>query len=453
MADLVLAIDQGTTGTTVFVIDAAGRIRGRAYREIRQYYPRPGWVEHDAEEIARSVVSLSRAALRAARAGSGDLRAIGITNQRETFVVWERRSGKPVHRAIVWQCRRSAAICDALQEYEQEVAERTGLLIDPYFSGTKLKWLLDENPKLRIRAARGDLCFGTIETWLIYRLSGGSNFLTDYTNASRTMMFNLARMDWDDEMLRMLNVPREMLPLPVSSRGPLAETTAKSIGSRPIPIGAAIGDQQSALFGQSGVNRGDAKVTYGTGAFLLMNTGAERITSRNRLITTSALGPNGEPTFALEGSVFVAGAAIQWLRDGLRLIERAPDSLAHARKSSDRASVYMVPAFVGLGAPYWDAAAQGAIVGITRGTTHSDIVRAALDAIAYQVRDVIDAMEKDTGASIQELRADGGASANPYLMQFQADILGKAVRRPRMVETTALGAAMLAGLASGIWSG
>jgi len=452
MADLIVAIDQGTTGTTVFVIDASGKIRARAYREIRQFYPRPGWVEHDPEEIYRTTLALTKSAIAKARAKSGDISGIGITNQRETFVVWERKSARPVHRAIVWQCRRSAEICAALRERESEVVRRTGLLVDPYFSGTKLKWLLDERPELRERAARGELCFGTIDTWLIFRLSRGAGFVTDYTNASRTMLLNLARLDWDDEMLAMLEVPRAMLPAAVSSRGPLAEAAAGTIGARAIPIAAVIGDQQSALFGQGAVNPGDSKATYGTGAFLLMNTGREQVASHNRLLTTAALGPEGAPAYALEGSVFIAGAAIQWLRDGLGLIRRAPDSLALARKSRDRSQPYMVPAFVGLGAPHWDPAARGAIVGITRGTTRADIVRAALDSIAYQVRDVILAMESDTGRPMPELRADGGAAANPYLMQFQADILGKPVRRPAMTETTALGAAMLAGLATGVWA-
>jgi len=452
MADLILSIDQGTTGTTVFVIDARGKIRGRAYREIRQFYPRPGWVEHDPEEIFRSTVALAKAAIAKARAGAGDIRAIGITNQRETFVVWERRSGRPVHRAIVWQCRRSAAICDALRERESEVAARTGLLLDPYFSGTKLKWLLDERPELRARAERGELCFGTIDTWLIFRLSRGAGFVTDYTNASRTMMLNLARLEWDAEMLAMLEVPRAMLPAAVSSRGPLAEAAAGTIGARAIPIAAVIGDQQAALFGQGAVNPGESKATYGTGAFLLMNTGGEPVVSHHRLLTTAALGREGAPAYALEGSVFVAGAAIQWLRDGLGLIRTAPESLGLARKSRDRSQPYLVPAFVGLGAPYWDPAARGAIVGITRGTTRADIVRAALDSIAYQVRDVIIAMEADTARPMVELRADGGAAGNPYLMQFQADLLDKPVRRPAIAETTALGAAMLAGLATGVWA-
>ncbi len=319
MADLILAIDQGTTGTTVFVIDARGKIRGRAYGEIRQFYPKPGWVEHDPEEIYRSAVTLAKKALKAARVGVADIAAIGITNQRETFVVWERKSGRPVYRAIVWQCRRSVEICRRLADHESEVSARTGLLLDPYFSGTKVKWLLDAKPELRKRAARGELCFGTIDTWLIFRLSGGAAFVTDYTNASRTMLFNLEHHTWDEEMLRMLDVPAEMLPGAIGSRGPFAEAAAGIIGNRAIPIGAVIGDQQSALFGQRAVKPGHSKSTYGTGAFLLMmHTGNQRVASRNRLLTTAALGPQGEIAYALEGSVFIAGAAIQWLRDGRR---------------------------------------------------------------------------------------------------------------------------------------
>jgi glycerol kinase len=451
MAHAVLAIDQGTTGTTVFVLDEAGRIRGRAYGEIRQFYPQPGWVEHDPEEIYRSVIRLSGKAIAAAKVRPADVSAIGITNQRETFVVWERKSGRPVHRAIVWQCRRSAEICDRLRDHEAEVTRRTGLLLDPYFSGTKLKWLLDAQPALRKRAARGELCFGTIETWLIYKLSRGSAFVTDYTNASRTMLFNLEERQWDGAMLAMLGVPAEMLPTPVSSRGPLAEAAAGTIAARPIAIGAAIGDQQSALYGQGAVKAGQAKSTYGTGAFLLMHTGAVPVESRNRLLTTAALGAGGEPVYALEGSVFIAGAAVQWLRDGLKLVDKASQTLALARRSKHRDQPYVVPAFVGLGAPWWDSGARGAILGITRGTSVADLVRATLDSIAYQVLDVLLAMEADTGRHLSELRVDGGAAANDYLMQFQADLLARPVRRPKIAETTALGAAMLAGLATGVW--
>jgi len=451
MAEAVLAIDQGTTGTTAMVLDGRGRILGRAYGEIRQFYPRPGWVEHDPEQIYRSVVRLGRQAIAASRIRPAGIGAMGITNQRETFVVWERRSGRPVHRAIVWQCRRSAAICAALARREPEVRRRTGLLIDPYFSGTKLKWLLDSDRTLRRRAARGELCFGTIDCWLIFRLSRGAAFVTDFTNASRTMMLNLKQRTWDAAMLRMLGVPPAMLPEPVSSRGPLAEAAGGTFGPRAIPIGAVIGDQQAALFGQRAVSPGAAKATYGTGAFLLMHTGQRAVASRNRLLTTAALGPAGEPAYALEGSVFIAGAAIQWLRDEMRMLAAAAESEKLARLSRDRSQPYLVPAFVGLGAPYWDAGARGAIVGITRGTNRADVVRAALDSIAYQVRDALAAMEKDSGRRVRELRVDGGATANGYLMQFQADVLGRPVRRAKMAETTALGAAMLAGLAAGLW--
>ncbi len=451
MAEAVLAIDQGTTGTTAMVLDGRGRILGRAYGEIRQFYPRPGWVEHDPEQLYRSVVRLGRQAIAASRIRPAGIGAVGITNQRETFVVWERHSARPVHRAIVWQCRRSAAICAALAQREAEVRRRTGLLIDPYFSGTKLKWLLDSDRSLRRRAARGELCFGTIDSWLIFRLTRGGAFVTDFTNASRTMMLNLKERTWDPAMLRMLGVPAAMLPAPVSSRGPLAEAVAGMFGPRAIPIGAVIGDQQSALYGQRAVSPGAAKATYGTGAFLLMHTGDRAVTSRNRLLTTTALGPTGEPAYALEGSVFIAGAAIQWLRDEMRIIATSAESEKLARSSRDRSQLYLVPAFVGLGAPYWDAGARGAIVGITRGTNRADVVRAALDSIAYQVRDALAAMEKDSGRRVNELRVDGGATANGYLMQFQADVLGRPVRRPKMAETTVLGAAMLAGLACGLW--
>ncbi|MBI3758394.1 MAG: glycerol kinase GlpK [Deltaproteobacteria bacterium] len=433
------------------VIDTSGRIRTRAFGEVRQYYPHPGWVEHDADQIYRSVVKLGRAALAKARIRAGDLAGIGITNQRETFVVWERKTGRPVHRAIVWQCRRSAEICERLRDREDEVTARTGLLVDPYFSGTKLKWLLDQDPAMRKRARRGELCFGTIDTWLIFKLSRGDTFVTDFTNASRTLMFNLDRLEWDSAMIEMLGVPPEMLPTPVPSRGPLAEAVKGIFGNRTIPIAASIGDQQSALFGQGGIAAGAAKVTYGTGAFLLMHTGKARPHSHNRLVSTVALGPAGEPAYALEGSVFIAGAAVQWLRDELKLITKSSEAHALAARSIDRTTPYFVPAFVGLGAPYWDSAARGAIFGLTRGTNRADLVRATLDSIAYQVNDVLVAMEKDSGNRIADLRVDGGAAANDYLMQFQADLFERPVRRPAMRETTALGAAILAGLAVGLW--
>jgi len=451
MPECVLAIDQGTTGTTVLVLDARGRIRGRAYGEIRQHYPRPGWVEHDADEIYRSVVRLSRQAIADARVDVAAIASIGIANQRETFVVWERKNGRPLYRAIVWQCRRSTEICERLREQEAEVTRRTGLLVDPYFSGTKLKWLLDHERGLRRRGERGEICFGTIESWLIYKLSRGDAFVSDFTNASRTLLLNLESRAWDEVMCDKMDVPPAMLPQPVSSRGPLCETASGTIGARHIPIGAAIGDQQAALFGNGCVGVGDAKVTYGTGAFLLMHTGTERADSRNRLLTTLALGKAGEPAFALEGSVFIAGAAVQWLRDQLGLIAKSSDTLALARKSHHRSELYVVPAFVGLGAPYWDSRARGAIMGITPDTNRADVVRATLDSIGYQVRDVVMAMESDTDRRIAELRVDGGAATNDYLMQFQADLLQCPVRRPRMAETTALGAAILAGVAAGIW--
>ena len=451
MPEFVLAIDQGTTGTTVLLLDARGKIRGRAYGEIQQHYPRPGWVEHDADEIYRSVVGLSRRAIAGARIDAAAIASVGITNQRETFVVWERKNGRPLYRAIVWQCRRSTEICEGLREQEAEVTRRTGLLIDPYFSGTKLKWLLDNQRGLRRRAERGEICFGTVESWLIYRLSHGAAFISDFTNASRTLLLNLESRAWDEVMCGELGVPLEMLPQPVSSRGPLCEAEPGTIAARPIPIGAAIGDQQSALFGQGCVTAGDVKVTYGTGAFLLMHTETERVDSRNRLLTTLALGKAGEPAFALEGSVFVAGAAVRWLRDQLGLIAKSSDTLALARKSRGRSELYVVPAFVGLGAPYWDSRARGAIVGITPDSNRADLVRATLDSICYQVHDVVTAMENDSGRRIGELSVDGGASANDYLMQFQADLLQCPVRRPRMGETTALGAGLLAGIAAGVW--
>ena len=451
MAKYVLAVDQGTTGTTAMVVDADGRIRGRAYGEIRQFYPRPGWVEHDPEEIYRSVIRQARAALNAAHVKPGELAAIGITNQRETFAVWERSSGRPLHRAIVWQCRRSAEICERLRQRESEVTQRTGLLIDPYFSGTKLKWLLDHNRPLLRRASRGEVCFGTIDSWLIFKLSRGAAFVTDFTNASRTMLMNLEQRQWDPAMLEMLGVPDTMLPHLIESRGPLAEAARGTITDQAVPICAAIGDQQSALFGQGCVRPGDAKVTYGTGAFLLAFVGQQRPHSQSRLLATAALGAQGEPALALEGSVFIAGAVIQWLRDELKMIGRSADSLALARQSRDRTQPYLVPAFVGLGAPHWDSEARGAILGITRGTTRADIVRSALDSIAFQVHDVVKAMEQDIGSQFSKLRVDGGAAANDYLLQFQADLIGRPVTRPQIAETTVLGAALLAGLAAGIW--
>ncbi|HXR26201.1 MAG TPA: glycerol kinase GlpK, partial [Candidatus Binataceae bacterium] len=385
------------------------------------------------------------------RVKARELATVGLTNQRETFVVWERATGRPLYHAIVWQCRRSAAICDELRPHEAEISARTGLLVDPYFSGTKLKWLLDQDRTLRRRAARRELCFGTIDSWLVFKLSRGAAFMTDFTNASRTMLMNLEQRTWDPAMVELLGVPDSLLPRLVASRGPLAEAARGMFGDGPVPIGAVIGDQQAALYGQGCVRAGETKVTYGTGAFLLTHTGERRVESRNRLLATAALDARGAPAYALEGSVFIAGAALQWLRDEVGLIAKSADSLTLARQSRDRTQPYVVPAFVGLGAPYWDSAARGAILGLTRGTTRADIVRATLDSIAYQVHDVIAAMAKDLGRPIRTLRVDGGAAANDYLMQFQADLMGCSITRPKMTETTALGAGLLAGLATGVW--
>ncbi|MBF6570470.1 MAG: glycerol kinase GlpK [Candidatus Binataceae bacterium] len=459
MTGLVLAIDQGTSGTTAMVLGPDGKVMGRGYREIAQSYPRPGWVEQDPEEIYQSAIVATRSAIKRGRIGGRDIAAVGITNQRETFVVWERASGRPVFPAIVWQCRRSAEICRHLASREPEITRRTGLVVDPYFSGTKLKWLLDANPKLRRAAGRGELCFGTVDSWLVFRLSRGAAFVTDFTNASRTMLFDLKRKAWDAGMLKLLGVPHEMLPTAIESRGEpggashesIAEAAAGTLTPRAIPICALIGDQQSAMYGQGCVRAGDAKATYGTGAFLLIHTGERLVRSRQRLITTLTLDPEGRPAYALEGSVFIAGAAVQWLRDELGLIRKASDTLRFAEQSAGPSQPYLVPAFVGLGAPYWDSEARGAIVGITRGTTRADIIRAALDAIAYQVVDVMRAMERDIGTGIGELRVDGGAAANNYLMQFQADVLDRRIRRPSNTEATAMGAAMLAGVSAGLW--
>jgi glycerol kinase len=451
----VAAIDQGTTGTTVLVLDARGRVAGRAYREFTQHYPKPGWVEHDADEIWTVTLGVLRQACRKAGARGRNLAAIGITNQRETVVVWERRTGKPVHRAIVWQDRRTAARCDTLrgQGAEDLIRRKTGLVLDPYFSGTKLEWLLRESPKagrLRERAERGELCFGTIDAWLIFKLTGGAVHATDPTNASRTLLYDIHRLDWDDELCRLLGVPRGMLPDVRPSSGSFGETTPDVLGT-PVPIAGVAGDQQSALFGQGCVEAGSAKNTYGTGCFLLMHTGAQAVTSEHGLLTTVACDAAGKPAYALEGAVFVAGAAIQWLRDGLGLLKKAAESERLAKSVDSTLGVHLVPAFVGLGAPYWDAGARGALLGLTRGVTRSHVVRAALESLAYQTRDVVDAMAADAGKALSELRVDGGAAANDFLMQFQADVLGVPVERPKLVETTAMGAAALAGLGVGFW--
>ncbi|HEX2166238.1 MAG TPA: glycerol kinase GlpK [Longimicrobiales bacterium] len=449
----VLAIDQGTTGSTCLVLDEHCRLIGRAYSEFTQHFPKPGWVEHDASEIWDVTRRMAREAIaEAQRNGNVEIAGIGITNQRETVVVWDRQTGEPVHNAIVWQDRRTAARCRELKEEGREewVRERTGLVIDPYFSGTKLEWLLRSDDSLRKRAESGELAAGTIDSWLIFKLTGGAAHVTDPTNASRTLLYNIDRLEWDDELLSLFGVPRAMLPEVRHSAEVYGESTADSIGVT-LPVAGIAGDQQAALFGQGCVTAGRAKNTYGTGAFLLMNTGGERVASECGLLTTVACGPKGEPCYALEGSIFVAGAAVQWLRDGLGIIERAEETAELAATIDSNDGVYLVPAFVGLGAPHWNAEARGTIVGITRGTKRAHLVRAALESMAYSTNDVLRAMEQDSGITATELGIDGGASLNDWLAQFQSDVIGLPVRRPAMVETTALGAAGLAGIATGVW--
>jgi glycerol kinase len=450
MKRAILAIDQGTTGSTALVFDSTGRVLGRGYSEFTQFYPKPGWVEHDPEEIWKVTLKVIRAALRAAKLAAGDLAAVGITNQRETVVLWDRRTGQPVHRAVVWQDRRGAAICEHLRAAGAEtlIRDKTGLVIDPYFSGTKVKWLFDNVRGLGKRAAH--LAFGTIDSWLIWKLSGGRAHLTDYTNASRTLLYDIHARRWDAELLSLLGVPGEILPEVVPSSGVVAMTDRQVFGGE-VPIAGIAGDQQAALFGQGCFDPGLVKNTYGTGCFVLMYTGAAAVRSRQGLLTTIACAADGSPAYALEGSVFVAGAAIQWLRDGLGLLRSAKESEVLARQVDSTLGVYLVPAFVGLGAPYWDAEARGALVGLTRGVGRAHVVRAALESLAYQTRDVVDTMAVESGRSLAGMRVDGGAAANDFLMQFQADILGVAVDRPKLVETTALGAALLAGRGVGLW--
>ncbi|HTK30894.1 MAG TPA: glycerol kinase GlpK [Candidatus Saccharimonadaceae bacterium] len=451
---LVLAIDQGTTGSTALLLDAKGVARGRGYAELPQHFPKPGWVEHDGEEIWRSVHRAVVGALRQARANANNIVAIGITNQRETTLLWDRATGKPIARAIVWQDRRTAPRCDALRRagLESDVRRRTGLVLDPYFSATKLEWLLAHVKGARQRARRGALAFGTIDSWLIWKLTGGVTHATDATNASRTMLFNIGARHWDAELLARFAVPPSVLPDVRASSGPFGVT--RGLGWMPdgVPIAGVAGDQQAALFGQGCVTAGSSKNTYGTGCFLLFHTGARRLASRAGLLTTIACGPAGEVAYALEGSVFVAGAALQWLRDGLGLIARAADSEAMAKRVADSGGVVLVPAFVGLGAPYWRADVRGALLGLTRGTTKDHVARATLESLAFQSRDLVDAMARDAGGRVRSLRVDGGASANDWLMQYQADLLGIPVERPRVIETTALGAGLLAGLGVGLWS-
>lgn len=449
----VLAIDQGTTGTTVLLIDQKGQVAGRGYREITQYYPKPGWVEHDPEEIWQNTLSAADAAIRSADVQKGQIAAVGITNQRETSIVWDRRSGKPVYKAIVWQCRRTAEMCEGLRErgFSEKIKSKTGLIIDPYFSATKLAWILDNVKEARNAAQRGDLLFGTIDTWLLWKLTNGDIHATDYTNASRTMLFNIHSLKWDEEILEELNIPTAMLPEVRLSSGHFGFVNYGNGLLDGVTIAGDAGDQQAALFGQACFHPGSIKNTYGTGCFLILNTGEEAISSEHGLLTTIACGPGSSPVYALEGSIFIAGAAVQWLRDELGIISHASETEPLAGSVPDTGGVYVVPAFAGLGAPYWDADARGAILGITRGTGREHIVRAVLESIAYQTTEVMDAMRSDSGQEIRQLRVDGGASANNFLMQFQSDVLGMEVNRPVVSETTALGVAFLAGLAVGFW--
>ena len=453
MEKYILAIDQGTTSSRAILFDHKSAIISQAQKEFPQYFDKPGWVAHDAEEIWESVVWVCREAMRLAGIEADQIAGIGITNQRETTVVWDKETGVPVERAIVWQSRQSADICDDLRKKGREkiIREKTGLRIDPYFSASKINWILDNIPGVRERAEDGKLLFGTIDTWLIWKLSGQKVHITDYSNASRTLLYNIFELTWDQELLRIFDIPESMLPKVVSSCGECARTEEQGFFGRQIPITGIAGDQQAALFGQACFQPGMVKNTYGTGCFLLMNTGTEPIRSQNNLLTTIAWGINGEIEYALEGSVFVAGSAVQWLRDGLRMIESSAESETVAEKVENSDGVYVVPAFVGLGAPYWDDRAQGAVFGLSRGTGREHFVRATLESLAYQTRDLTDAMAKDSGIPITKLKVDGGAVSNNLLMQFQSDILNVPVERPLISETTAIGAAYLAGLSVGFW--
>ena len=450
----ILSIDQGTTGSRAYIFDKPGRIVSSAYKEFRQIYPRAGWVEHDPEEIWRSVESVVRQALSRKKIRPADIAAIGITNQRETTILWDRKTGKPVYNAIVWQCRRTAAICDKLKKdgHAELFRRKTGLVIDPYFSGTKIKWILSGLSPNDTSPSGTSLCFGTVDTWLIWKLTGGKVHATDYTNASRTLIFNIREKKWDAQLLRILKIPKAILP-EVKPSSSIFGTTAKGVCGLPagIPIAGVAGDQQAALFGQGCFSAGEMKNTYGTGCFLLLNTGKKFLLSNNGLLTTLACDAHGAPCYAQEGAVFITGAAVQWLRDGLKIIKTAAETEKWAKRAKDTGGVYFVPAFVGLGAPYWDSQARGTLTGITRGTNRANIIRATLEAIAYQVKDIVDIMEKETGNRLKSLRVDGGACRNGLLMQFQADILGVRIVRPMITETTAKGAAMLAGLAVGFW--
>ena len=450
----IMALDQGTTSSRCILFDHDGRVRSVVQKEFTQYYPQPGWVEHDAQEIWDTTLEVARVAMLKNKVPAREIAAIGITNQRETTLVWDKATGEPVYNAIVWQCRRTSGIVDELvgAGLSEKIHAKTGLVPDAYFSGTKLKWILDNVPGARERAERGELLFGTVDTWLIWKLTGGMAHVTDYTNASRTMLFDIHRLCWDEELLKLLDIPACMLPEVRPSSQVYGWSQYELLGGE-IPVAGAAGDQQSALFGQCCFESGDVKNTYGTGCFLLMNTGSTPVESRNGLITTIAATLPGQVQYALEGSVFTAGAAVQWLRDELGVISTAAESLEYAESVADTAGVYVVPAFTGLGAPYWNQYARGMITGVTRGFSRAHLVRATLESIAYQTFDICKAMERDAGVPLTRLKVDGGASANGFLMQFQSDILGAEVVRPECIETTAMGAAYLAGLAVGFWKG
>ncbi len=452
MAKYVMALDAGTTSNRSILFNEKGEICSVAQKEFTQYFPKPGWVEHDANEIWSSQLGVAVEAMNKIGAAAEDIAAIGITNQRETAVVWDKSTGEPVYHAIVWQCRRTAEYCDELKKkgYTEMFRKKTGLIIDAYFAGTKIKWILDNVEGAREKAENGELLFGTVETWLIWKLTKGAVHVTDYSNASRTLLFNINTLEWDKEILEIMDIPEAMLPKALPSSCVYGHADSSFLGGA-IPIAGAAGDQQSALFGQTCFRPGDAKNTYGTGCFLLMNTGEKPVFSENGLVTTIAWGLDGKVYYALEGSIFVAGAAIQWLRDEMRLIDSAMDSEYMARKVSDTNGCYVVPAFTGLGAPHWDQYARGTIVGLTRGVNKYHIIRATLESLAYQVNDVLNAMEADSEIPLSALKVDGGASANDFLMQTQADIINAPVKRPRCIETTAMGAAYLAGLAVGYW--
>ena len=448
----VLALDQGTTGSTALVVDPDGAVRARGYAELPQHFPQPGWVEHEPAQIWATTGRALGQALAASGIAPAEIAAVGITNQRETAILWERASGRPIGNAIVWQCRRTAALCDRLRAEgaEPELRRKTGLVLDPYFSGTKIRWMLDHDPSLRPRAERGELCFGTVDSWLLWQLTGGRVHATDPSNASRTLCYDIHALAWDEGLCRLLGVPMALLPEVKPSAGVFGETVAGPLPAG-IPVTGIAGDQQAALFGQACVEPGMAKNTYGTGCFALLNTGARAVASAEGLLTTVAWTVEGATAYALEGAVFIAGAAVQWLRDGLGIIKQAAETEALARSVADTGGVYLVPAFVGLGAPYWDPYARGTVVGITRGTTKAHLARATLEAIAYQSRDVLDTMRRESGVPLTTLRVDGGAAANDFLCQFQADVLGVEVLRPAVTETTGLGAAYLAGVGAGLW--